>query len=54
MSRRKKPPLRVVRVSWSDHLRIWRGEQFSLLLTPDEAIDLANKLVDCVEQEGRS
>lgn len=44
-------PLTLERLGQFGHIRIRRGIQWSVTIRPDEAIDLANAIVDMVEKE---
>lgn len=52
MTRRHHARLHVEVVNDGEHVRISRGIQFSFLVRKNEAIELADALVDAVEQEG--
>lgn len=52
MARRYHARLHVEVVNGGEHVRITRGIQFSFLVRKNEAIELADALVDAVEQEG--
>lgn len=52
MTRRHHARLHVEVVNDGTHLSITRGIQFSFLVRKNEAIELADALVDAVEQEG--
>ena len=52
MTRRHHARLHVEVVNDGEHVRISRGIQFSFLVRKNEAVELADALVDAVEQEG--